>query len=58
MRILTVAALLAAIHSSQPYAALVDPQPVAETTDDIEARIVRLTERLERIRAQLKKEHD
>lgn len=50
-----VAALLAALHSSQPYAAITDSRPVVELTDDLEARIVRLTERLEKIRAQLDK---
>ena len=54
MKNLIVITFLAAVHSAQPYAAIVDPTPVAETTDEIEARILRLTERLERIRDRIK----
>lgn len=53
MKPIVAAALLAAIHSSQPYTAIADPRPAIELTNDLEIRIVRLTERLEKIRAKL-----
>lgn len=52
-----LAAALAALNVAQPYAAVVDPRPAVEMNDELEVRILRLTERLEKIKAQLEKKN-
>lgn len=55
MKSIVIAALLASIHSSQPYAAIADPRPAIELTDNLESRILKLTEQLEKIKAHIDK---
>lgn len=58
MKSMILAAALAALNVAQPYAAVVDPRPAIEMNDELEVRILRLTERLEKIKAKLDKKRD